>query len=255
MMAISDGREGCSGTPRGIADPRQLALQEFRAADAKISVKLGDRRRFVSQRGDLSQHIEAVGLLIFIIHADEWRARPRAAVEPLGGDSETADVQALQGLANFFGRSSLGNQPFSFLLESRYKRRGAHPHLVSGPGLEQYGFLAVENLILKRLNDCPGSNRFLSKKISGPDQDADLDPSDGQRPGQACHQRRGPRIVNPAGKDEVDLIGVNPPLDRLGYHVGRLLPKHEAGPRADVPTALPPLEHESATAVAEVLVE
>ena len=157
MMAMSDGRAGCIEDSGRSADPRQVALQELRAADTKIAVKFGDGRRLVSQCGDLPQHIEAVGLLIFVADGDERGRRPLAAVDPLGGDSEPAHVQALQGLADFLGRTSLGHQPFSFLLEPGDERRAAHPHLVSGPRFEQHGFLAAEDLVLETAARSPRS--------------------------------------------------------------------------------------------------
>ena len=82
-------------------------------------MKLLDRRRLGAQRGHLPQHEETMGCLVFVAHRAERRARPCAAIHSLGGDPQTADVQAFQGLANFLGRSPLGQQPLAFSSSKR----------------------------------------------------------------------------------------------------------------------------------------
>ncbi len=62
-----------------------------------------------------------------------------------------------------------------------------------------------------------------------------LDPARGQRAGEGGDQRRRARVVNPAGKDEADLLGGNPAVDRLADHARRPVPRGRSwtvGPRA-----------------------
>ena len=61
--------------------------------------------------------------------------------------------------------------------------------------------------------------------------------------------------MNSAGEDKAHLVGGNAAVDGLAHHADRLFPEDEAGPRAHVPAAFAPLEHESARAVAKVLIE
>ncbi len=77
MMAMSDGR-GPRGTRIRGADLGQTALQELGAAGAELVVELGDGRRLGAQSGDLAEHVEAVGRLVFV-------ARPRPAGSPPPG--------------------------------------------------------------------------------------------------------------------------------------------------------------------------
>ena len=45
-------------------------VEELGAPSAELVVQLGDRRRLAAQRGDLAEHVEAVGRLVFVAHGD-----------------------------------------------------------------------------------------------------------------------------------------------------------------------------------------
>ena len=65
-------------------------------------------------------------------------------------------------------------------------------------------------------------------------------------PASAATSAAGPGVVDAAGEDQADLVGRDAPVDGVVDDGRGLLPEHEARPRADVPAALAPLEHEPA---------
>ena len=101
---------------------------------AELVMQLGDRGGLAAERGDLAEHVEAVGRLVLV--ADWLRAaslRPLLAIDALGRDPQPADVQALEGLADFLGRAPLGQEASSLFLEAGDERRRADADLVARP--------------------------------------------------------------------------------------------------------------------------
>ena len=123
------------------------------------------------------------------------------------------------------------------------------------PRLEQHGFVAANDLILKPRHDRTGCDRLACEQIGGSDQHSHLDPSGGQRTGEGGNQGRRPRVVNSAREDKAHLIGGNSAVNGLAHDSDGLFPEDEAGPGAHVPAAFASLEHKPARAVAKILFE
>ena len=112
----------------------------------------------VAERGGLAEHVQPVGLLVRRRpQATSGEAAPPVAVDPLGGHAEPADVEALERIADLVGRAALGDQPSALLVERRDERRGADPHLVPGPRLEQHRLAAADGLVLEAADDRAGA--------------------------------------------------------------------------------------------------
>ena len=75
-------------------------------------------------------------------------------------------------------------------------------------------------------------------------QHADLHAALGQPGGQCRDHRRPTGVVNAAGEDDVEVFARPATAKVLRQHLDHRLPQDEAGPRPDVPAALPPLEDE-----------
>ena len=113
MMAMSDGRElarlRLRARPPADCAPESSVLpaQSSRWSSAIVVVWVRSAATCPSMKRPWVAWYSS-------LDRDERGARALAAIDALGRDPETADVQAFEGLANFLGRSPLGQQPLSF---------------------------------------------------------------------------------------------------------------------------------------------
>ncbi len=228
--------------------PRPGERQQRVGPLADVAVQLREGGRVITHRGDLADHDHAVGLLSLRVDLDQLV--PLAA-DPLGGDPQAPDVQPLERLPDRLGGGALRLQRAPGLLEGLHERGVGAARRVAGGRVQQHGLAAVQGGLLKAGLDRAGRHRLLGEQVGRAHQEADLRAAHGEGGRERRDHRRRSRVVDAAGEHHRQLLG----RLVLQQAIDELLPQHEAGARADVPAALPPLEHEAARAVPQEQIE
>ena len=218
------------------------------AAVAHVGVQSGDGGDLVAQGGHLADHVHALSTLVVGVDGDQAAVVSRQA---LGRDAQPTEVEGLQ-----LGPARLGVDALRLQLRLA-AGEGPHevglhaPGGVTGRGLQQHGGVAVHRHVLERGLDGPARHGLLGEQVGRAHQHPDLGAPGRQRRAGGRGHGRGTRVVDAAGQQHLQVLGVvdrQEPLD-LG------VPQGEAGTRAHVATALPPLEHELASPVLQEPVE
>jgi hypothetical protein len=227
---------------------RGAGRQQRLPVAADLVVQLGDRAGGRAQRGDLADHVHAVGGLGGGVDGDD---RVAVAAQALGGDAQAAEVELLERGPPLLRRRAGRGQPRLLGGERRGERRCRRSGW-RGRARSRAGVVA-------RTRSRPAGSRAGSRptppprgeQVGGAHQHADLGAARGQRRRQRRHHRARARVVDAAGEQH----------RHLGHRRVReqplelRLPQREARARADVAAALAALEDEAARAVLQEQVE
>ncbi len=173
------------------------------------------------------------------------------ALEALAGQAEAAQVELLQLGPHLLLGGAIGLEALLGVPEGLDVLGIDAAGGVAGRGLEEDRFVAPDGRRLEAGDDGTAGHCLGGEQVGRAHQHADLGAPCRER---TCHGRDhggGTLVVDPAGKQHVQLVFVaegQEPLD-LG------LPQGEAGTRADVAAAFPALEDELAGTVVQETVE
>ena len=131
------------------------------------------------------------------------------AVDALAGDAQPAEVQPLQGDANFQRASSPRVWQSLLLGLERLRRRasGCSGSRARGRSPAAPSRRSASASCWNRSVIAPAVDRLLGEQVRGAHQHADLHAPLGQRRAQRGDHRRRQRVVDAAGEDDVQLLG------------------------------------------------
>ena len=173
------------------------------------------------------------------------------AVDSLGGDAQPADVQLLQGQADLVGVAAFGPLAIPLAGERRGKGGVEAADFVPRAGFQQYGRFAADGLVLERLDDRARLDRFAREDVGRAQEHAHARPALGQSAGRGRDHGGRQVVVDAAGEEHVEVVAAAGLVEVLLEDFAYGVPQHEAGARAAVAAALPPLEHEPPRPVVE----
>jgi hypothetical protein len=169
-------------------------LEQARATRADVIVLLRHADHLVSQAGGLTDHVHAAAELVLVPDVDESRGTRALALRPidaLGGDTQPADVERFQRLADLVRIAALSLEAAILLLERLGIRGRNAADSVAGAGFEQNGVLTAKCLLLISRHDSTRGDRFLREQVRRADQDSDSDAALHQRGRDRGHHCRG----------------------------------------------------------------
>ena len=225
------GRVGWVGWVGRGRERRQCGRQHRRRRRAADRiVQGGDGCRPLVQVGHLPDHVNAEAHLILARQRHQFR-RPRdlaeigIAIDPLGGDPQTPDVEAFQLVAHRLGVQLCRAQGSLGALEFGHDRAVEHPRRVALPGFQQHGAGRFQHQRLVGRHHRTAADGLGGQDVAGADDHPDPCPARREIGGQRRNHRARARIMHAAGKDQVA-------VDRAGraemikHRVNRLLPQH-----------------------------